>query len=308
MNSDLFAGIAAALKGGTESYLATNKDNETRALAKRKNAADLASKGLMEDENGKIVMTPEQQSKKSRELEKFGLEKHKTEAEIAKLEHDAKKPFKESNPLADEMRLARLDEMGRKKEEAAYKKSPKGRLEGAGGDVKQKLGFLTGGLKSLTDYEGSFRKGERQGYLTPQTPLVGGLISSTPVDDARTQMEESIGRLASGGAINKGEEARFRSMIPKAGDNDEAAARKLTLLRKEMENKLQAYGFATGDLEQLGFDPKARGYGDEFADQPGRGLLKPKGGAGLLDNSAAGQKPDFGSMTEEQLKAFLGGK
>jgi hypothetical protein len=129
---------------------------------------------------------------------------------------------------------------------------PAERLSKMGGEVKQKLGFITSGLQALTNYEDAFRTGGRQSYINPTTPLVGSFQNSTPIDEARTSIEEAIGRLASGGAINSGEEARFRKMIPTAADTDESAARKMLSLRRDMEGKLTAYGFKSGELGGLG--------------------------------------------------------
>lgn len=154
--------------------------------------------------------------------------------------------------------------------------TPRGKLDKMGGDVKQKVGFITGGLKSLTSYEDAFRGGGRQSYINSSTPLLGSVISSTPIDERRTELEEAIGRLASGGAINTAEENRFRKMIPTAADSDESAARKLLQLRSEFENKLIAYGFKPDQLGALGFDPKERGYGDDYGSMPQRGLIKAK--------------------------------
>lgn len=139
--------------------------------------------------------------------------------------------------------------------------TPQGRFQKMGTEGKQKLGFITGALQNLTDYDKIFQSGGRQAYITPNTPIIGNFKSSTPIDDARIQLEEAIGRLASGGAINTSEEARFRTMIPTAADKDEEAIRKLSLLRREFENKLTGYGFQVKDLPALGFDLESRGYG-----------------------------------------------
>ena len=150
------------------------------------------------------------------------------------------------------------------------------KLAKAGGEVKQKIGHLTSGLQALTRYEDTFRGGGRQSYVDPSTPLIGNFVSSTPIDEARTSMEEAIGRLASGGAINSDEEGRFRRMLPLAADDDATAARKLLDLRKDMEGKLTAYGFQVNELPSLGYNPQDLGYGTEHASMDMRGLLPAK--------------------------------
>ena len=148
-----------------------------------------------------------------------------------------------------------------------------GRLQKAPAELKQKIGYVTSGLQNLNDYETAFRSGERQGYITPETPIIGKFKSSTDIDVARTSLEESIGRLASGGAINKNEEERFRRMIPTAADTDEQAAKKILLLRREFQTKLNLYGVSPDELPTIGVDPTTTGTQSEFAQVPNRGLL-----------------------------------
>lgn len=184
------------------------------------------------------------------------------------------------------------------------KMDPAQRLGKMGAEGKQKIGFLTSGLEGLTRYEDAFGSGERQSYINPTTPLIGGLVSSTPIDEARIGLEEAIGRLASGGAINAGEEARFRKMIPTAADKDVDARRKLTNLRKDMENKLTAYGFKAGELGDMGFDPQMLGYSeDRIAARQGAG--SPQGGGMVREAVAAPPKPKNGSVVDGYV--FMGG-
>lgn len=235
-----------------------------------------------------------QQSKEymDRELQKSHLAKNEkdlklTDSQIAKNYADANRERLEKNP-------ALMD--------------PAMRLSKMGGEVKQKVGHIVSGLQSLSRYEDEFRKGGRQGYVTPDLPVVGKFVNSTPIDESRILMEEAIGRLASGGAINSGEEARFRKMIPTAADSDETAARKQINLRKEMEAKLIAYGLKPGELSAIGYDQSALGYGTESAAMDKRGLLPPReGGKGGLIRSAQAAPPAVRPGTEEQGYVFMGG-
>lgn len=202
------------------------------------------------------------------------LESQKIEDRLKESQINKNLREKEVDPLQQELKSGRLAEVQAKREKSEFDKTPKGRLEKSGGETKQKVGFITSALENLTKYEDNFRKGERQDRLTPQTPFIGGFISSTPIDEARVSLEEAIGRLASGGAIGSGEEARFRQMVPTAADSDEDAVRKISNLRAEMENKITGYGFKTDELEGMGFDPKSLGYNTEFSKAPGRGLIK----------------------------------
>jgi len=127
-------------------------------------------------------------------------------------------------------------------------KEPKTNVEKLGGDAKQKIGFIATGLDALSSYEKLYNSGQRQKYVNSSTPLVGGIIGDTPIDQERTRMEEAIGRLASGGAINKAEEERFRKFLPRAADTEEEARRKMSRLRQEFLLKAQAFGLSEADI------------------------------------------------------------
>jgi hypothetical protein len=167
------------------------------------------------------------------------------------------------------------------------------RLAKMGGEVKQKVGFITGGMQALTRYEEAVRAGGKQGYVDPSTPLIGQAITSTPIDEARTSVEEAIGRLASGGAINKDEESRFRRMMPTAADyrDPKVVARKLMNLRQEMEGKLTAYGFNTSELADIGYKPDQLGYDSKYSQMEDRGLTGGKQSGGLIQSAQAAEAP-----------------
>lgn len=181
-------------------------------------------------------------------------------------------------------------ETGKTKSEQMLAGTPRAKLDKAGGEVKQKIGHLTSGLQALTKYENTFRNGGRQAYIDSSTPLIGNFVASTPIDEARTSVEEAIGRLASGGAINRDEEARFRRMLPRAADSDDDAARKLLDLRRDMESKLAVYGFKTEDLGGLGLNEQDLGYGTEHALAEGRGLIQKKTD-GIIPAAVADETP-----------------
>lgn len=281
----LLTGLAEGLKSGVDSYRTERdyqsrreKELEDKALQKRMMALKLMEGGFQEQDGG-FIKTPEQERKEATAqliseapLLKEGLmPKYNPETKTSSVEPIKGFKRKGDDILADEMKMARLEEMRRKAGESSRMRSPEGRLEKAGGDVKQKIGFLTSGLQALTRYSDAAKSGQSQSRITPQTPFIGGLVGSTPIDESRTAIEEAIGRLASGGAINVGEESRFRGMIPTASDYRDPATvqRKLENLRREFETKLNAYGFKPSELGELGFDSKSMGYG-------GKGLVQDK--------------------------------
>lgn len=176
---------------------------------------------------------------------------------------------KPEDPYTAAIKQLTIQQKGMDIDKAKFEKTPQGRLEKSSGDVRQKLGFITSALQNVTNYENTYNEGGRQKYVNAQTPYIGGLIKSTPIDESRTNLEEAIGRLASGGAISTGEEQRFRRMIPTAADDEAASRRKLRQLRVEMENKLTGYGFKPEELGSMGFDTSKFG-------ATGKGLIEPK--------------------------------
>jgi hypothetical protein len=234
---------AATLATGLFTVMGAAQDEalKKKQLQLQNQSRDLELKkaGYMLDDKGAVIPTEEKQQAE-------GLEKQTKELGAKKLKLDVNQLEKKATPT--------------------------GIIQGANEGQQQKLGFLTSGLQNLTDYEKEFRKGSRQSYVNPTTPLIGALKSATPIDIARTNMEESLGRLASGGAINAGELKTFTSMIPRPADSDEIAAQKLTTLRRELTTKMRLYGFDPKMLPDLGIDPESIGF-DQYANQPSRGLL-----------------------------------
>lgn len=252
--------LGVGLKSGVDTYLKAREQDDDRAYKRKLLALQMMKEGVSEGSDGLLSYTPEAQQKRE-------LENDKLKAEAQRL--------RAGDPMANVLKQEKLNQI-------AHQKTPAGRFEKMGADVKQKIGFITGAMQNLTDYEDRFRKGDRQGFLRGNIPGAMTLMGSTPIDDARINMQESIGRLASGGAISKDELVTFQGMLPTSGDDDETAARKLLNLRRELENKLTAYGYKTDDLEGIGFDSKSRGYGTEYAAMDQRGLLSGKKGVGLI--------------------------
>lgn len=136
------------------------------------------------------------------------------------------------------------------------------KLNALGADAKKQASMIIDALRPLTDYDTSFNKGVRRSYINPDTPLIGGLIGSTSIDRATTNLSDTIGRLRSGGAINKDEEARFVKMLPTPADSEPQARAKLKDLRAEFENKLRVYNLTPQELAGAGYDLNQLGYGN----------------------------------------------
>lgn len=175
------------------------------------------------------------------------------------------------------------------------KNTPAGRLQGLPADKGLKVGMLAHGLEDLTDYENAFREGGRRKAINSSTPLVGGLISTTPIDEVTNRLSDTLGRLRSGGAINAQEEARFAGLLPRPGDNDEDAARKLLSFRREFETSLTGEGFTPDQLASTGqFNLDKMGYGKGVT--PDRGLLNKAGPAAIAGGN------DWSAEKEQRLQ------
>lgn len=83
--------------------------------------------------------------------------------------------------------------------------------------------------------------------------LVGGestykILGDNPFTFSKTRFAEALGRMQSGGAINKEEEKRFMDLAPTTFDSPEMRARKLTELKREMESRLGTFGFKPDEV------------------------------------------------------------
>lgn len=83
-------------------------------------------------------------------------------------------------------------------------------------------------------------------------------------DRLRTQVSETLGRLNSGGAINKDEEVRFLKMMPKWSDTDQTKQSKLDSLRTQIQTVQSSMGL--GDNTQSSSDD---GYSAAASQYPG---------------------------------------
>ena len=167
--------------------------------------------------------------------------------------------------LSPEKRQAEEADLGYKKAQtskllAEAAKEKKGLLSPEqakiSGELKMKAGGLASSLKTLDELENIYNSGEKLGYISSETPFIGGLMSDKPVDVAVRKLSDDIGRLRSGGAINKDEEDRFRNMLPRPGDSQKIAKQKIASIREEFLTRSGAIGVAD---PQAAYAPKGPG-------------------------------------------------
>jgi hypothetical protein len=191
-------------------------------------------------------------SKKEKDLAavKGPLELQKLQAEIENMG-----PEKEFNRM---YKMAQLENMragiDAKKQKSEQIEDP---LRKMSGEQKMKVGMIGDALRSIDQYENAYSGGERRGYINPDTPLIGSFLSASEIDEATTKLSDDIGRLRSGGAINKDEENRFLRMLPTPADDQETAMRKINNIRQEFKNKLAIFGVNEEGLTKAGFNTQA---------------------------------------------------
>lgn len=218
----LLSGLAQGVNAGLDAYNSAQdrqlrikqyKDEQEvkkllREQQERGQKMEMVSKGLLETPEGGFDFSPQKKAEQEADL---GYKKSQIQKNLA----DAEKSKKAA--LTPEQ--AKIS-----------------------GELKMKAGGLASSLKTLEELEGIYNKGGSVGYVNSETPFIGGLLTDKPVDVAVRKLADDIGRLRSGGAINKDEESRFRNMLPRAGDSKDIAMQKIKSIREEFLTRSGAIG------------------------------------------------------------------
>jgi hypothetical protein len=289
---ELSEGLASGIAGGIGNLLAARQQNKLEAERAKDRQIRMRQAGLIEDESGQLAESTEAKRQRTlnEALQKGGLLSRgiivKEGDEGFDIERDP--TYKDPYARRAELEAAKL----------AREEDPRYRLRKEGGEVKKQIGMVASALEGLKNYEDLFKGGMRPERITRDTPLLGSFVSDTPLTVQATTIAEVVGRLQSGGAINKDEEKRFMAMLPRPGDTEDVAAQKLDTSRRFIESKLTALGYQPQDLAAIGFEPDRLGYGDSL-----RGLLAQEGSTPSA--VAAPGTPEPG--VEEDGYQFLGG-
>ena len=132
--------------------------------------------------------------------------------------------------------------------EAGKKSDPLQRMQALSGTDKARLDNALMVLKGIDGMGSALDKGQN-------TYSAFGDNDYTTASRAAT---EGYGRMQSGGAINKEEEARFEKTLPGVTDSKEIQRKKLLSQRGEMLSRLKTLGFSP---EDLGYKPQEFAYG-----------------------------------------------
>lgn len=155
-------------------------------------------------------------------------------------------------------------------EKAAFAKSTEGKLQKLGTTGQQRLDNVRLGLSTVQGMSDALNDGDN----------TFSLIGDNNFTQQRALFDEALGRMQSGGAINKEEAASFRAMAPKTTDSIGMRQTKLQKLQDEMLSRMKT----------LGFQP------EEFGQKKADIALKPPSNAidklrGVFSPSAEAQQP-----------------
>lgn len=140
---------------------------------------------------------------------------------------------------------ARQDKMDAKADKLASGKTLQGRLDGLKSSDRTRFDSAKMGRGAVADMKAAFDAGEN----------TFSLVGDNNYTEARRRFEEALGRMQSGGAINKEEELRFKAMAPTVTDSKTMQIKKLQNLENEMNSRLKTLGF---EPEELGFNQEAK--------------------------------------------------
>lgn len=116
--------------------------------------------------------------------------------------------------------------------------SPDQKLKALSGTDKARFDNAMMTLKALDDMGAALDKGDN----------TFSLVGDNDYTAASRRATEAYGRMQSGGAINKDEEARFEKTLPRSTDDKEMQRKKILTQRDEMISRLKTLGFTPNDV------------------------------------------------------------
>lgn len=130
-------------------------------------------------------------------------------------------------------RDARAEKVEAARQKREFEMSPQGRLQKLNSGDKARYDNSTLGLQSIQSMDNALVSGDNT------FSLVGDNDFTLNLDRAA----EAFGRMQSGGAINKDEEARFKRMAPTATDSKAVQRTKLQKMQQLYVDRLKTLGF-----------------------------------------------------------------
>lgn len=155
------------------------------------------------------------------------------------------------------------------------------KLAGLKGQEKQNLAHIISGIDAVNGMKDALRKGDWT--IHP--------IGDNQFTLNRKYWNEAIGRLSSGGAIQKEEASSFKSLVPGGTDTAPTQQSKLDEALSRMYLRAKIYGFSPEEIES---------HRDEL-----HGGVAPSWSSGGSPSSVPSLKDvDLNSLSDEQLKAL----
>lgn len=145
---------------------------------------------------------------------------------------------------------------GQKKEEMARKNMPEERIKNLRSTDKARFDNARMAAQALDEMDAALASGDN----------TFSLVGDNAYTAAARRATEAYGRMQSGGAINKEEEARFEKTLPRTTDSKEMQRKKLIRQKEEMVSRLKTLGFSP---EQADVKTSEYRYGAKKSPEPG---------------------------------------
>lgn len=184
--------------------------------------------------------------------DQLGMQRHREDLEARGEDRKAQREFQ--GWLHRDRQQEKRDA---KAEKEKYEKSTEGRLSKLNSGDKARYDNSRMGLQAVQSLDAALVNGNNT------FSLVGDNDYTLNLDHAA----EAFGRMQSGGAINKDEEARFKRMAPTATDSKAVQKQKLEKMQALFGDRLRTLGF-TADEAGVPLKPIAYGNPDPKAKAP----------------------------------------
>jgi len=252
-----------------QSYLAGPPDTSGEDIQKRPSSKLLSSFGSLE-------RTPEylkQQEFKRKQMEE---QQRRSDKQERKLDID----IQEGEAKAKKERILQSN--------IATPEALNIKLNAMPAESRNKIGSIAYGVQAIDQLEQAMASGFNPQFIDSKTPIVGMFISDTPFTTAEAVMNEVVGRLQSGAAMNPTEIETFRNMGPRPGDTPRARKQKIKQQTGFLLSKARAFNLTKEELD-VGF----RQLGDQLGTQQGSALAGGPIPEGLKPAQIEGERTQF---------------
>lgn len=273
--------VEDVFRGGTQEakqsgLLADSKNDQAMTMAIENGATKsglISVPGIISKKEKERIKQENELTLKNLDARERGVEFYRDERGLIRERPAPETQQARNKRLKDEMEMKSktleieraLRGLRKDEEERQKAMSLEGKLEKKGAEAQAKVGGLANSLATLKELDDLYSQGKKKSYITSDLPVVGQFMTDTDVDVVTRKLTDDIGRLRSGGAINKDEETRFMKMLPRAGDTPEIAQNKIRALTQEFQTRVRAYGVSPEEASKLTGQSKAMTAEDQMA-------------------------------------------